>query len=145
MGDAVVVGLGTWEMIGLTADLASALTGAGYVKPTPLQSALLPAIASERNVLCEAPAGTGRTMAIAASIAELVQDCEPGHDPVALVVTSSDERCGPIAAAVETCGAFIRRSSQAGIRLGIVSELGTPASQEALLARPLDVVIGTPD
>ncbi len=145
MGDAVVVGPGTWEMIGLTADLASTLIGAGYLKPTPLQSALLPAIASERNVLCEAPAGTGRTMVIAASIAELVQDCEPGHDPVALVVTSSDERCGSIAAAVETCGVFIRRSSEAGIRLGIVSELGTSASQEALLSKPLDVVIGTPD
>ncbi len=144
MGDAVVAAANSWASAGITDELATTLTAAGYPGPTALQSVLLPAIASEGHVLCEAPAGTGRTLAIAAGVAELVQDCEPGHDPVAIVVTSTDHRCEPLARAIATCGASVRRSSESGIRLGIVTELATSEGQAALLAQPLDVVIGTP-
>lgn len=133
-----------WADLDLSAELITTLIGAGFERPTALQFSLLPGIGEERDVLIEAPARTGRTIAIGAAVAELVNDCTPGDDPVVLIATSSDDRCLEIAAGLETCGAFITRTTDGGIRYAIVSELGSADWQAQHLTEPLDVVLGTP-
>lgn len=149
MGAAVAgEALGTtgegWEALGVPIELQKITTELGLASPTPLQSILIPAALSERNVLAETPAGTGRTVAIGVVVAELVNDCEPGDDPVALILTSSDDRCLELVGGLEACGTFIQRAAPHGLRIAVASELGPMANQATRLAQPLDVVVGTP-
>lgn len=133
-----------WEALGVPIELQKITSELGLAGPTPLQSILIPAALSERNVLAETPAGTGRTVAIGVVVAELVNDCEPGDDPVVLILTSSDDRCLELVGGLETCGAFIQRAAPHGLRIAVASELGPIANQATRLAAPVDVVVGTP-
>lgn len=133
-----------WDTVGIPVELQKIALELGLREPTPMQSVLIPAARSERNVLAETPAGTGRTVAIGIIVADLVNECDPGEDPVALVLTSSDDRCLEIVTALQTCGAFIRRTAEHGLRVAVASELGPLTNQARRLAHPVDAVVGTP-
>ncbi len=134
----------SWSSLGIEQALITHLERLGYDRPTELQQLLVPAISNERDILIEAPRGTGRTLAIAIATTELVADCDPGEAAVALILSSSDQRCSAIARDLQRCGAGIRRSGHEGIRTAVVSELGSSPAQARELEKPLDVVIGTP-
>ncbi len=134
----------SWGAIGLTEPLVSHLESLGYHQPTALQRALIPTVLSEVDTLIEAPAGTGRTVAAAAIVAELVGDCDAGDSPVALLIAPNERRCHTLVDCIQRVGSVITRASASGVRCVVASDLGPLASQAAALAGPLDVVVGTP-
>lgn len=53
----------TFESLGLSADIVSALTDAGYQSPTPVQQRAIPAALAGRDLLVSSPTGSGKTAA----------------------------------------------------------------------------------
>ena len=56
---------GGFEALGLDARLLRTLAGLGYEEPTPVQLAAIPPLLAGRDLLAEAPTGTGKTAAFA--------------------------------------------------------------------------------
>lgn len=53
----------TFASLGLSADVVSALTAAGYEHPTPVQQRAVPAGIAGRDLLVSSPTGSGKTAA----------------------------------------------------------------------------------
>jgi len=53
----------SFESLGLSADIVSALTAAGYQVPTPVQQRAIPAALAGRDLLVSSPTGSGKTAA----------------------------------------------------------------------------------
>ena len=131
-----------WREVGLSPAVIEQLTLSGFGAPTTLQRQLIPAVLEESDVLTETPGGTGRTVAIAAIVSELVHDCGPGDSPVALVITSDDQRCHELSETIRTIGSTSTRDGATGVRTLVVSDL-SPADIDGTEV-PCDVVVGTP-
>ena len=59
---------GSFASLGLAAALLTTLEGLGYEEPTPVQLEAIPPLLAGRDVLAEAPTGTGKTAAFALPI-----------------------------------------------------------------------------
>src|SRR5665811_2564888 len=59
---------GSFASLGLEAALLGTLEGLGYEEPTPVQLEAIPPLLAGRDVLAEAPTGTGKTAAFALPI-----------------------------------------------------------------------------
>ena len=58
----------TFAALGLAPALLETLAGLGYEEPTPVQEAAIPPLLAGRDLLAEAPTGTGKTAAFALPI-----------------------------------------------------------------------------
>ena len=92
--------------LGLLAPLAAAAAAAGWRRPTPVQCAVLPAILAGRDVLAQAPTGTGKTASFVLPILQTVL-ATPGVEQerprrlVALVLAPTRELASQIGAAAQ--------------------------------------------
>ncbi|WP_430010049.1 DEAD/DEAH box helicase, partial [Methylophaga lonarensis] len=64
----------TFDDLFLDDILLKAVTGAGYVTPTPIQAAAIPPIFAGRDVLAGAATGTGKTAAFVLPILQRLLD-----------------------------------------------------------------------
>ncbi|KIG10380.1 DEAD/DEAH box helicase [Caballeronia concitans] len=151
----------TFESLGLSADIVSALTAAGYQSPTPVQQRAIPAALAGRDLLVSSPTGSGKTAAFMLPAIEKFAQLEklqaqqprqprdpnarPGRrpQPVArpqlLVLTPTRELAMQVSAAATTYGRHLRR-------LRTVSILGGVAygQQLMLLAKNPEILVATP-
>ncbi|WP_244813675.1 DEAD/DEAH box helicase [Caballeronia sp. Lep1P3] len=151
----------TFESLGLSADIVSALTAAGYQAPTPVQQRAIPAALAGRDLLVSSPTGSGKTAAFMLPAIEKFAQLEklsaqqprqprdpnarPGRrpQPVArpqlLVLTPTRELAMQVSAAATTYGRHLRR-------LRTVSILGGVAygQQLMLLAKNPEILVATP-
>ena len=58
--------------LGLDARLLSAIAALGYEEPTPIQREAIPPLLAGRDLLAEAPTGTGKTAAFALPILQRI-------------------------------------------------------------------------
>ncbi|MFH0751834.1 MAG: DEAD/DEAH box helicase, partial [Chloroflexota bacterium] len=116
--------------------------GLGYEEPTPVQEAAIPPLLAGRDLLAEAPTGTGKTAAFALPIlqrlaAEGLGRAEAGT-ALALVLVPTRELAMQVAEAVHRYGRVL------GARVLPVYG-GQPIGQQLRgLRRGLDVVVATP-
>ena len=152
----------TFASLGLSPEIVSALTAAGYAAPTPVQLRAIPAAIAGRDLLVSSPTGSGKTAAFMLPAIErfaqlqktqAAQPREPreaGGDrrprrgpPVArpglLVLTPTRELAMQVTAAATTYGKHLRR-------LRTVSILGGVAygQQLMLLAKNPEILVATP-
>ncbi|MDR5738609.1 MULTISPECIES: DEAD/DEAH box helicase [unclassified Caballeronia] len=151
----------TFESLGLSADIVTALTAAGYQSPTPVQQRAIPAALAGRDLLVSSPTGSGKTAAFMLPAIEKFAQLEklqaqqprqprdpnarPGRrpQPVArpqlLVLTPTRELAMQVSAAATTYGRHLRR-------LRTVSILGGVAygQQLMLLAKNPEILVATP-
>ncbi|GGD53236.1 DEAD/DEAH box helicase [Caballeronia grimmiae] len=151
----------TFESLGLSADIITALTAAGYQSPTPVQQRAIPAALAGRDLLVSSPTGSGKTAAFMLPAIEKFSQLEklqaqeprqprdpnarPGRrpQPVArpqlLVLTPTRELAMQVSAAATTYGRHLRR-------LRTVSILGGVAygQQLMLLAKNPEILVATP-
>ncbi|MBB2999559.1 MULTISPECIES: DEAD/DEAH box helicase [Paraburkholderia] len=158
----------TFESLGLSPEIVSALTAAGYKAPTPVQERAIPAAIAGRDLLVSSPTGSGKTAAFMlpaierfAQIqkAQAAQPREPRPQgangqqadrrpqrrpqPVArpglLVLTPTRELAMQVTTAASTYGKHLRR-------LRTVSILGGVAygQQLMLLAKNPEILVATP-
>ena len=62
-----------------------------YDAPTPIQAGTIPLIFAGKDLMAQSRTGSGKTAAFMIPIIEQVEACEPGDDPVALIVVPTRE------------------------------------------------------
>ncbi|MFX1672183.1 DEAD/DEAH box helicase [Paraburkholderia sp. A2WS-5] len=156
----------TFASLGLSPEIVSALTAAGYKAPTPVQERAIPAAIAGRDLLVSSPTGSGKTAAFMLPAierfaqlqkAQAAQPREPRPQgqqgqgdrrqrrpqPVArpglLVLTPTRELAMQVTTAASTYGQHLRR-------LRTVSILGGVAygQQLMLLAKNPEILVATP-
>jgi ATP-dependent RNA helicase DeaD len=147
-----------FEALGLDSRLLGTLTGLGYEEPTPIQEAAIPPLLQGKDLLAEAPTGTGKTAAFALPILnrlavrldELRAAGEPvdgrgaprrgerGSRPRWLVLAPTRELAMQVAEATHKYG------RELGTRVVPVYGGQPITAQLHRLARGVDVVVATP-
>jgi len=125
--------------LGIGEPLLTTLAGLGYEEPTPIQREAIPLILARRDVLAQAPTGTGKTAAFALPIlARLEAGRAPAGPASALVVVPTRELAMQVAEAFQSYGKTL------GLRVVPVYG-GQPIHQQLRgLSRGVDVVVATP-
>ncbi|MGH8781219.1 DEAD/DEAH box helicase [Paraburkholderia sp.] len=154
----------TFESLGLSPEIVSALVAAGYQTPTPVQQRAIPAAIAGRDLMVSSPTGSGKTAAFMLPAIErfaqlqktqAAQPREPrdanGADrrtrrpqqpaarPSLLVLTPTRELAMQVTTAASTYGKHLKR-------LRTVSILGGVAygQQLMLLAKNPEILVATP-
>jgi len=132
----------TFAALGLAPALLETLAGLGYEEPTPVQEAAIPPLLAGRDLLAEAPTGTGKTAAFALPILQRLAAGGLGRaeagTALALVLVPTRELAMQVAEAVHRYGRVL------GARVLPVYG-GQPIGQQLRgLRRGLDVVVATP-
>jgi ATP-dependent RNA helicase DeaD len=132
----------TFAALGLAPALLETLAGLGYEEPTPVQEAAIPPLLAGRDLLAEAPTGTGKTAAFALPIlqrlaVEGLGRAEQGT-ALALVLVPTRELAMQVAEAVHRYGRVL------GARVLPVYGGQPIGLQLRGLRRGLDVVVATP-
>ncbi len=119
--------------------LLAAIADLGYEEPTPIQHEAIPILLAGRDLLAEAPTGTGKTAAFALPILQRIAIGEAGPGRTrALVVVPTRELAMQVAEAFHAYGKGL------GVRVMPVYG-GQPIGQQLRgLRRGVDVVVATP-
>ncbi|TAL13741.1 MAG: DEAD/DEAH box helicase [Chloroflexota bacterium] len=125
--------------LGVGEPLLATLAGLGYEEPTPIQREAIPLLLAGRDLLAQAPTGTGKTAAFALPILAGLDAGRPsGGPPSALVVVPTRELAMQVAEAFQSYGRAL------GLRVVPVYG-GQPIHQQLRgLGRGVDVVVATP-
>ena len=125
-----------FAQFGLEPGLLDCLTELGYEEPTPIQRQAIPPLLAGRDVLAEAPTGTGKTAAFALPLLHRMER----HDgsPGALILVPTRELAMQVAQAVHRYGR--------GLNARVLPVYGGQAIGHQLgqLRRGVDVVVATP-
>jgi ATP-dependent RNA helicase DeaD len=126
----------SFEQLGLSADTLKVLKELGFEEPTPIQAEAIPALLDGLDVMAQAQTGTGKTAAFGLPIVERLSGISPG--PEALILAPTRELAVQVAEAVHRFG------KERGTHVVAVYG-GQPIERQLrALARPVDVVVGTP-
>jgi ATP-dependent RNA helicase DeaD len=143
--------------LGLDTRLQRTIAALGYEEPTPVQTAAIPPLLAGRDLLAEAPTGTGKTAAFALPMLQAlagrmdaareageradnrgVPRDGRGSRPTALVLTPTRELAMQVGEAIHKYG------RELGVRVVPVYGGQPITAQLARLARGVDVVVATP-
>lgn len=134
MGDESVT---TFKDLGLPKEILQAVTAMGFVTPTPIQAAAIPALLDLRDVVGIAQTGTGKTAAFGLPMLAIVDAEEPGVQ--ALVLAPTRELAMQSAQAIEDFASKTR-----GLDVVAVYGGSPYGPQISALRRGAQVVVGTP-
>ncbi|MEW9797065.1 DEAD/DEAH box helicase [Alteromonas sp. CYL-A6] len=103
----------SFSELGLSAPLLSAVSKKGYVTPSPIQQAAIPAILTGGDVIAAAQTGTGKTAGFALPLLQRLLDGKPVRPNRirALVLTPTRELAAQVEESVKAYSADIRLSS----------------------------------
>ena len=133
------VGESEFDALGIDRALVATLTELGYEEPTPVQRQAIPPLLEGRDVLAEAPTGTGKTAAFALPAIQRIARDDRGDGRVrGLVLVPTRELAMQVAEAIHRYG----RSS--GIRVLPVYGGQAIGQQLRSLRRGVDLVVATP-
>jgi len=126
----------TFTDLGLTSELITGLEAIGLEKPTTLQSEIIPNILAGRDILAEAPSGSGRTTAYALPILQTL-DAEINGAQVIVLVGGSDN-------AIRAGALFQRLNPHKDLRVVSLYAGRSLAREAEQLDETAAIVIGTP-
>ncbi len=125
-----------FDRLNLRAELVQAVVDEGYTEPTPIQSAVIPALLSGRDVIGQAQTGTGKTAAFSLP---MLQTIEMGLGPVqGLILAPTRELAMQVSEAIYAYGKHL------GVRVLAVYGGQHYARQISRLKKGVDIVVGTP-
>lgn len=140
MGESENVGIDapTFADLGLRPELLDTVSGLGYEEPTPVQLEAIPPLLEGRDLLGQAPTGTGKTAAFALPILQRMPPGRRGPYPTALVLVPTREL------AMQVSEAIHRYGHDLGVRVLPIYG-GQPIGwQLKALQRGIDVAVATP-
>lgn len=124
-----------FEELGLSKKVLKVVQDLGFEEPTPVQSMAVPLIFNGKNVLAQAPTGTGKTLAFGLPIMEMLVKKK---FPSALVLVPTRELCIQVA----------QELNRVGMKLGILSIpiYGGQSIENQIkaLKKGVQIVVGTP-
>lgn len=122
----------------LSKTMLEALHDADYDSPTPVQAGTFNRIMAGKDLIGQAQTGTGKTAAFLIPLLEQVDQCEPGNDPVALIIVPTRE----LAVQVRDEGLKLAQNRECDI---VAVYGGKPiADQIKKLRAGVDIAVGTP-
>jgi ATP-dependent RNA helicase DeaD len=122
--------------LGLGPDALQAVADLGFTTPTPVQEQAIPALLSGRDLIAQAPTGTGKTAAYGLPIVERLNEGE--LRPQAVIIVPTRELAIQVAEALHAMGAHREL-----VTLPIYG--GAPYERQfRALKRGVQVVVGTP-
>ncbi|QLE86856.1 DEAD/DEAH box helicase [Shewanella sp. Scap07] len=130
----------SFDSLGLSAPILSAVANKGYHTPSPIQAQAIPAVLAGKDVMAAAQTGTGKTAGFTLPLLEnLMQGTKAPRKQVrALVLTPTRELAAQVAESVTTYGSALPLKSAVVFGgVGIV-----PQIQQ--LARGVDILVATP-
>jgi ATP-dependent RNA helicase DeaD len=128
-----------FDALGLDARLLTTLAGLGYEEPTPIQREAIPPLLEGRDLLAEAPTGTGKTAAFALPTLQRITigGAGPGSASALILVPTRE-------LAMQVAEALHKYGRELGARVLPVYG-GQPISQQLRgLRAGVDVVVATP-
>lgn len=129
----------TFDEFNLSRGLLKALAGSGYVHPTRIQAATIPAILGGRDVLGGAQTGSGKTLAFLLPILERLQYRAKGVAATRVLILLPTREL-----AVQCYNVCVRLSKFSDVAVALAAG-GLPLkAQEAELRRQPDIVVATP-
>jgi ATP-dependent RNA helicase DeaD len=128
----------TFADLGLRPELVDALSSLGYEEPTPIQREAIPPLVEGRDLLGQAPTGTGKTAAFALPVLQRLPVDRRERAPVALVLVPTREL------AVQVSEAMHRYGHALGARVLPIYGGQPIGRQLKALERGVDVVVATP-
>ncbi|MDR3108420.1 MAG: DEAD/DEAH box helicase [Planctomycetaceae bacterium] len=124
--------------LGLSDTMLDSLKLARYIEPSPIQAGVIPSIMKGTDLMGQARTGTGKTAAFMIPLIELLEQAEPGNDPVVLVLVPTREL------AVQVRDEAVKLSFGRNVRVTACYG-GKPLAKQLLRMREgVDVVVGTP-
>ncbi len=122
--------------LGLSEAALRAIVDLGYAAPTPVQEQVIPLLLAGRDVIAQAPTGTGKTAAYGLPIVERLDQDE--LRPQALIVVPTRELAIQVAEAIHALGRY-----REAVTLPIYG--GQPYERQfRALARGVQIIAGTP-
>ncbi|WP_138380068.1 DEAD/DEAH box helicase [Luteithermobacter gelatinilyticus] len=129
----------SFEYLGLSDELLSALKDAGYSEPTPIQAKAIPSVLQGRDILGIAQTGTGKTASFTLPMIDILsQGRARARMPRSLILEPTRELAAQVAESFEKYGKNSKLTM--ALLIGGVAF----ADQERLLDRGVDVLIATP-
>jgi ATP-dependent RNA helicase DeaD len=121
--------------LNLREELVQAITGLGYSEPTPIQTAIIPIMLKEADVIGQAQTGTGKTAAFALPI---LHNFAPQRHVQALILAPTRELALQVADSMTEYGKHL------DVRVLAVYGGQPYGPQISRLNRGVDIVVGTP-
>ena len=129
----------TFADLGLSPKVLSAVEGAGYTEPTPIQAGAIPFALQRRDILGIAQTGTGKTASFVLPMLTLLERGRArARMPRSLIMEPTRELAAQVAENFEKYGT--NHKLNVALLIGGVSF----AEQDRILQRGADVVIATP-
>ena len=129
----------SFEFLGLSEEVMSAVADAGYVEPTPIQRQAIPSILMGRDILGIAQTGTGKTAGFTLPMIDILAvGKSKARMPRSLILEPTRELAAQVAESFEKYGKNSKLSM--ALLIGGVSF----SDQVAKLDRGVDVLIATP-
>jgi ATP-independent RNA helicase DbpA len=129
--------MNTFKELALPDDVLNNLSSLGYTQMTPIQSASIPVILEQRDIIAKAKTGSGKTLAFALPL--ILKLKEKQHHPQALIIVPTRELCEQIAG---QCKEIARYKSDVKV---VTLYGGTSLTQQvASLEKGADILVGTP-
>ncbi len=129
----------SFEELGLSEKLLSAVASCGYEAPTPIQEKSIPVILMGRDVLGSAQTGTGKTASFTLPMIDILDAGRAkARLPRSLILTPTRELAAQVSAA------FSQFSQNHNLTTALLIGGVSFGEQDALLDRGVDVLIATP-
>ena len=129
----------SFDDLGLSPQVLSAVKAAGYTQPTPIQAQAIPHVLAHRDVLGIAQTGTGKTASFCLPMIDrLAKGRARARMPRSLILEPTRELAAQVAEAFDTYGKDSKLS--VALLIGGVSF----SDQDMKLGRGVDVLIATP-
>lgn len=150
--DGDEVDVSRWDPLDISAEIQTSLSKLRFAKPTPIQTACIPLIASGHDVVGKASTGSGKTLAFGIPILEyyLKNRCEEpvqhNHGelsskyPIALILSPTRELAHQLSKHIT---ALCTNAPNINARIALLTGGLSVQKQQRVLANA-DIVIGTP-
>ncbi|MCB1646798.1 MAG: DEAD/DEAH box helicase [Pseudomonadales bacterium] len=129
--------MSTFDSLGLSPELLSAVKKTGYTQPTPIQSVSIPKVLAGKDLMASAQTGSGKTAAFCLPILHKLQKRNP-KGPRALILTPTRELAAQVLENLRTYGKeanLICATVFGGVKIG---------PQIRQLRNGVDVLVATP-
>ena len=131
----------SFSSLGLSDSLLQAVEALGYLEPTSVQTASIPAVLAGGDLWASARTGSGKTAAYVLPVLQrLSAGRSRGRQPRALVLVPTRELAAQVGKAVERSGAYLEAPLESCVIVGG----GSLNPQRMALRGVVDVVVATP-
>jgi ATP-dependent RNA helicase DeaD len=138
MNQVTEVEIESFDQLDLSAVMRRAIRAAGFEKPSPIQSALIPLALDGLDVIGQARTGTGKTAAFSIPILEQLDSLEDCRDPQAIIIVPTRELADQVGAEAKRLAAGVPTE------IAVLAGGKNITGQLRQLQNGVQIVVGTP-